>query len=161
MINTNRIVPVQKTDFLTLIGTVLTIANVSYTALEATTIEGAFSVTGSGSAGTFLANQPVQSLDFPSGVTGATVYFVPAFDFTGITVAGAAVGINALISPTFLCAGRFLECRDADYRIAGTVPSAAGGKDPLRGDRGIRPQRFCLYQKGDPLRRGGLSAQAL
>lgn len=95
MINTNRIVPVQKTDFLTLIGTVLTIANVSYTALEATTIEGAFSVTGSGSAGTFLANQPVQSLDFPSGVTGATVYFVPAFDFTGITVAGAAATFNS------------------------------------------------------------------
>lgn len=90
MINTNRIVPVQKTDFLTLIGTILNIANVSYTALDATDIVGDFSVTGSGAAGTKLATQPVKTLDFASGVTGGTVYFVPAYDFVGITVAGAA-----------------------------------------------------------------------
>lgn len=94
MINTNRVVPVQKTDLLSLIGTVLGLIGTSYTVLAATTIEGAFSVTGSGSAGNFLANQPVQTLDFPSGVTGATVYFVPAYDFTAITVAGAAATID-------------------------------------------------------------------
>lgn len=94
MINTNRIVPVQKTDLLSLIGTVLGLIGTSYAVLAATTIEGAFSVTGSGSAGNFLANQPVQTLDFPSGVTGATVYFVPAYDFTAITVAGAAATID-------------------------------------------------------------------
>lgn len=94
MINTERIVPIQKTDFLSLIGTVLTIANVSYTVLEASTIDGAFSVTGSGAAGNKLANQPVQTLDFASGVTGGTVYFVPAFDFAGITVAGSAATID-------------------------------------------------------------------
>ena len=90
MINTERIVPVQKTDFLTLIGTVLTLASVTYTSLAATDIEGDFSVTGSGAAGTFLANQPVQTLDFASGVTSGTVYFVPAYNFAGITVQGAA-----------------------------------------------------------------------
>ena len=90
MINTNRVVPVQKTDLLSLIGTVLGLIGTTYSVLAATTIEGAFSVTGSGSAGNFLANQPVQSLDFPSGVTGATVYFVAAYDFAGFTIAGAA-----------------------------------------------------------------------
>ena len=95
MINNDRIVPIQKMDLLTMIGTVLTIASVSYTILAPTTIEGAFSVTGSGAAGTKLANQPVQSLDFASGVTGGTVYFVPAYDFTGITVAGAAATFNS------------------------------------------------------------------
>lgn len=86
MINTNRVVPIQKTDFLSLIGTVLTIASVSYNVLAANDIEGDFSVTGSGAAGNLLANQPVKTLDFASGVTSGTVYFVPAFDFVGFTI---------------------------------------------------------------------------
>ena len=94
MINTERIVPIQKMDFLSMIGTILTLNSTSYSVLEASTVDGAFSVTGSGSAGTFLANQPVQSLDFPTGVTGATVYFVAAYDFTAITVAGSAATID-------------------------------------------------------------------
>ena len=94
MVNNDRIVPIQKIDLLSMYGTVLTIASVSFTVLAATDINGDFSVTGSGSAGTFLANQPVATLDFPSGVTGATVYFVPAFDFSAITVAGAAATID-------------------------------------------------------------------
>jgi len=91
MINTDRIVPVQKIDLLSLIGTVLGLIGTSYTVLEATTIEGAFSVTGSGAAGNKLANQPVQTLDFATGVTTATVYFVAAYDFAGITINRAAV----------------------------------------------------------------------
>ena len=94
MINTERIVPIQKMDFLSMIGTILTLNSTSYSVLEATTVDGAFSVTGSGSAGTFLANQPVQTLDFASGVTAGTVYFVAAYDFTAITVAGSAATID-------------------------------------------------------------------
>lgn len=90
MINNDRIVPIQKIDFLSLVGTILGIGGTSYAVLEASTTEGAFSVTGSGAAGTKLANQPVQTLDFATGVTGGTVYFVPAYDFAGISVAGAA-----------------------------------------------------------------------
>ena len=90
MINNDRIVPIQKIDYLSLIGTVLNIASVSYSVLASTDIEGDFSVTGTGAAGTFLANQPVKSLDFASGVTGGTVYFVASYDFDAITVAGAA-----------------------------------------------------------------------
>ena len=84
MINTQRIVPIQKVDFLTLIGTVMTLANVSYSVLASSDIDGDFTVTGSGSVGNLLANQPVESINFADGVTGATVYFVPAYDYTGI-----------------------------------------------------------------------------
>lgn len=94
MINNDRIVPVMKMDLLSLFGTILGIGGTSYSVLAASDILGTFSVTGSGSAGTFLCNQPVQTLDFPAAVTGATVLFVAAYDFAGITVAGAAATID-------------------------------------------------------------------
>lgn len=93
MINNDRIVPVQKIDLLSLVGTVLAIANVSYGVLASTNIEGDFEVTGSGAAGNKLANQPVKTLDFKTGVTSGTVYFVAAYDYAGIKVAGAAATI--------------------------------------------------------------------
>ena len=102
MINKNRSVPIVKTDLLTLIGTILKLVGTSYSVLTASTIEGAFSVTGTGAAGNKLADQPVKSLDFASGVTSGTVYFVPAFDYAGITVAGSAATIadgSATVQP--------------------------------------------------------------
>lgn len=94
MVNNDRIVPIQKIDLLSMIGTILNIASVSFEVLAATDIEGDFSVTGSGDAGNVLANQPVQTLDFADGVTAGTVYFVPAYSFSAITVAGAAATID-------------------------------------------------------------------
>ena len=99
MISTERIVPIQKCDFLSMIGTILTLNGTSYSVLEASTVEGAFSVTGSGAAGTFLANQPVQSLDFADGVTGATVYFVAAYDYTGMTIDDTATTPTGDVEP--------------------------------------------------------------
>ena len=93
MINNDRTVPVQKIDFLSLVGTILAIANVSYTVIASDTV-GNFEVTGSGAAGNKLANQPVKTLDFKSGVTSGTVYFVAAYDFAGIKVAGSAATID-------------------------------------------------------------------
>lgn len=95
MVNNDRIVPIQKIDLLSMYGTILTIANVSFAVIAPTDVIGDFSVTGSGAAGNKLANQPVTTLDFASGVTGGTVYFVPAYDFAGITVAGAAATFNS------------------------------------------------------------------
>jgi hypothetical protein len=89
MVNKDFIIPVQKTDLLSLYGTVLTIANVSF-AIAAASVEGDVDITGTGAAGNFLANGPVKSIDFKSGVTGGTVYFIPAYDYAGIKVAGAA-----------------------------------------------------------------------
>ena len=94
MINKDRIVPVQKIDLLSLIGTVLNIANVSYTVLASTDIVGDFEVAAEGEAGNVLCNQPVKTLDFKSGTTSGTVYFIAGYDFAGITVAGAAATID-------------------------------------------------------------------
>lgn len=93
MINNDRIVPVQKIDFLSLIGTVLALHGTSYAVLAASDVEGTFQVTGTGAAGNKLVNQPVKTLDFASGVTSATVYFVAGYDFSAITVNGAAATI--------------------------------------------------------------------
>lgn len=95
MINKNRIVPVTKTDLLTLYGTMLAIASVSASVLASTDIAGDFSVTGTGSAGTFLCDQPVKTIDIPVAVTACTVYFVAAYDFAGLTVAGSAATFNS------------------------------------------------------------------
>lgn len=91
MINKDRIVAIQKMDLLSMLGTILNIANVSYTVLKSVDVEGDFTVTGSGAVGNVLADQPVQSLDFATGVTGATVYFVADYDFVGFKIAGTAV----------------------------------------------------------------------
>lgn len=93
MINKDRIVPIEKMDLLTMFGTILSLHGTSYSVLASSDVEGTFSVTGSGAAGNKLANQPVKSLDFASGVTSGTVYFVAAYDYAGITVAGAAATI--------------------------------------------------------------------
>lgn len=90
MINKDRIVPIIKIDLLSLIGTILAIAGITYAVLKSLTIEGDFEVTGTGAAGNKLADQPVKTLDFKSGVTGATVYFVAAYDFEGFKIAGVA-----------------------------------------------------------------------
>lgn len=94
MINKNNIIPVLKMDLLSLIGTILTIANVSFQ-IAVASVAGEVEITGSGAAGNFLANGPVKEIDFKSGVTGGTVYFIPAYDFEGIKVAGAAATMDA------------------------------------------------------------------
>lgn len=91
MVNTDRVVPIQSTDYLSMIGTILVLADKTPTVLASSTVDGQFSVTGTGDVGNVLANQPVKTLDFASGVTAGVVYFVPAYGFAGITVAGAAV----------------------------------------------------------------------
>lgn len=93
MVNTDRIVPITKIDYLSMIGTAMKLAGTSFSVLAASDIEGTFTVTGTGAAGNKLANQPAKSIDFATGVTSGTVYFVAANDFDGITVAGSAATI--------------------------------------------------------------------
>lgn len=90
MINNERIVPIQKIDRLSAIGEILALTNTSYTVLKSADVTGNFTVTGSGSAGNFLANQPVKTLDFAAGVTSATVYFIPDYAYAGMKIAGTA-----------------------------------------------------------------------
>ena len=93
MINTNRVIPVEKIDFLSLIGTILTLNSTSYNVLHSSDVEGTFAITASGSAGNFLADQPVKSLDFGSA-TAATVYFTADLDFEGMKSGDTAADIS-------------------------------------------------------------------
>lgn len=99
MINNDRIVPIMKMDLLSMIGTVMGLIGTTYTVLKASTIEGAFSVPGTGDVGTLLADQPVQSMDFPAEVTAGEVYFVAAFDYAGMTIAGAETAPTGDVVP--------------------------------------------------------------
>ena len=102
MINNDRIVPIQKIDLLTLVGTILGLCGTEYSVLAAADVTGDFEVEASGAAGNVLCNQPVKTLDFKSGTTSGTVYFVAAYDYEGITVAGAAATIadgSATVQP--------------------------------------------------------------
>lgn len=89
MINKDRIVAVTATDLITLYSQILAIAGTSYTVAHADNSEGDFKLT-SGS-GNILADEPVKSFDFATAVTSATVYFVPAYDYTGFSINGEAV----------------------------------------------------------------------
>lgn len=97
MINTDRIVPIESIDLLTAYGAMMKLAGTSVTAVQATD-PGVFELT-SGS-GNLLAAEPVQSLDFGESVSSATVYFVPAYDYVGFTIAGVAA--TPTMSPSTL-----------------------------------------------------------
>ena len=87
MLNTDRIVPVMATDLISLYGVILKqdSNNSSLVALDATN-PAQFDVTTS--ATYVLADEPLAFCDFNSGVSSATVFFVPAYDYEGFTVNG-------------------------------------------------------------------------
>ena len=96
MINTNQIVPITATDLLTLLGTVMAIGQESLSAVPAALapldVEGGYQVTTNNAVS--LASTPLKSLDFDataSSVSAGTVYFVPAYDYVGFSIDGAAV----------------------------------------------------------------------
>lgn len=94
MINTDRIVPVTKTDLLSIYSVILVQAsgNSGLTKLASNDVEGNFQIT-SGSA-PLIADQPVVSCDIDateSSVTAATLYFVAADNYAGFSIDGAAV----------------------------------------------------------------------
>ena len=98
MLNANEIVPVQKTDLLTLYGTVLKIANISAEAL--TGANGAYQVKVNNKV--YIADAPVKSLDIDataSSVTATTVYFVAAYDYKGFSINGTAVVPTGSVDP--------------------------------------------------------------
>lgn len=96
MINNDRIVPVQAVDLISLYGLILlqNSNNSGLTALEAVN-PGEFEVTDA--TNVLLAAEPVATLDIDateSSISAATIYFVPAYDFAGFTVDGAAATIG-------------------------------------------------------------------
>lgn len=95
MINNDRIVPVTKTDLLTLYGTVLKAASVSVTALNASDAEGNFAQDTN--SATVICSEPVKTLNFGSSVTAATVYFIAAYDFKEFTKTGATLTVTGTV----------------------------------------------------------------
>lgn len=96
MINTARIVPMAETDLVTQYGVILcaAAAAASGTAPEklAATNPGEFSVTTASK--TYLANEPLKTLNFGSSITANTTYFVPALDYKGFTKTGATLTVS-------------------------------------------------------------------
>ena len=94
MINNERIVPVTATDLLSLYGLILKqdSNNASLAKLNAVDTAGDFQIK-SGSA-PLIASEPVASCDIDataSSVSACTLYFVPAYNYKGFTIDGAAV----------------------------------------------------------------------
>jgi hypothetical protein len=96
MVNSDRIVPITKIDYLSLIATVLKIASVTFDVIESDT-EGNFVAEGSGDVGNLLAAQPVKSFDFASGVTAGVVYFCADYAYEGFSANGVA--LSATVEP--------------------------------------------------------------
>lgn len=90
MINNDRIVPIQVIDLMSMYGLILTMNsnNSGLAALDATDPE-TFEV-GASAGSVLIADEPVKTLDFASGYTAGTVYFVPAYDYVGFSINGVA-----------------------------------------------------------------------
>lgn len=89
MINANRIVPVQATDLITLYGLILkqdTTNNSTLAAVQAATVEGDFAITSASTP--LICAEPAKTIDIAAAVSSATIYFVPAYDYEGFTLAG-------------------------------------------------------------------------
>lgn len=86
MINNDRIVPIQAIDLLTLIYTEQGI-NSSKFALATTNKVGCFDIQTDPDAGSYLCAEPVKEMNISSSVTTG-IYFIPDYDFKGITVDG-------------------------------------------------------------------------
>ena len=87
MINNERIVPVVRTDLLTLLGNMFVIAGTTIAAAESTNI-GEFTVASA--SGNYIANEPVRQFNFASG-TSAVVYFLADYEYDGFYIAGTKV----------------------------------------------------------------------
>lgn len=89
MINTDRIVPITAIDLISMYGLILQQGNATLAKVSSNTVEGDFEIKSASTP--LIADEPVKSVDFATGVTSATLYFVPAYDYAGFTINGAAV----------------------------------------------------------------------
>lgn len=98
MINTDRIVPVQAVDLISLYGLILlqNSSNADLTAVQATD-PGIFEITEASDP--LIAAEPIETCDFGEDVTAATLYFVPAYNYTGFTLNGVATTPTGDVEP--------------------------------------------------------------
>lgn len=92
---TNRIVPMKEQDLVTMYGVVLAAAAAAASGTAPENLDvaggepGVFDV--STNSKTYLASEPLKTLNFGSSVTASTIYFVPALDYKGFTKTGATL----------------------------------------------------------------------
>ena len=92
MINTDRIVPIQKIDLISMYGLILKQSSATLAKVSASDVEGDFEIESASTP--LIADEPVKTVDFASGVSTATLYFVPAFDYAGFTKNGASITVT-------------------------------------------------------------------
>lgn len=99
MINNDRIVPITAIDLISMYGFIIKMTCISAgdplgvpVVLEATTANGIFEITEVNEGNKpYLMNEPMKSCDIAAGITDTGVYFIPAYDYSGFTLNGAAV----------------------------------------------------------------------
>lgn len=95
MINAERIMPVTKTDLISLYSVILA-QNSEYSAyllhLAADSVDGCFKCD---SAGLFIADQPLKSCDFGTFEDPVRVFFVADDHFSGFSIDGVKVTPSA------------------------------------------------------------------
>ena len=123
MINTNRIVPVTKTDLLTLYATNINLmqnmlGGNSLAILSPEDVQGNF-VLAENSEVTYFCNQPVKTLHFAT-VGPVSVYFVAAYDFEKVYVGEDDTYIDGSLRNSDVkkdCATLYLAYIDSDARL--------------------------------------------
>lgn len=93
MINNDRIVPVQKIDLLSLYATIGGLVGATVKAVKSADVEGNFAITeAQGGEGVLaICDQPVKTFDFGADVSADVIYFIPAYDYEGFSIAGTKV----------------------------------------------------------------------
>ena len=92
MINNDRIVPIQKIDYLSLIYVILHHSgNVGVLKV----VDGVAEVPSESQSEELLANEPVKKIELVTG--SVPLYFVASYDFEGITLNGEAVEVSTEI----------------------------------------------------------------
>ena len=86
MINADRIVPVQKTDLLSLYSVILAAASVTLTKADPSDVEGHVAIATGSNSTHHLVSAPALSIDFAGTVTADNVYFVARPGFEGFKV---------------------------------------------------------------------------
>ena len=90
MINAKKIIPVTKSDLLSILANACLMCGKTVTAIAASA-PGVFAISSNPSTDVALCNEPVKVFDFASGSSAATIYFVADYDYQGFKVAGTAV----------------------------------------------------------------------
>ena len=92
MINKDRIIPIQRTDYLSLISTI--VACVGYSQVMnldkldyvmAKNVEGDFELPAGESGTAYILTEPAKSIDVTDITAGAAYFFVPAYNFEGFS----------------------------------------------------------------------------